>query len=214
MSCRLCNGNQLKTLISADNREFGLCLNCKLITVEPKLFLSQTLEKAYYLQHDNRIDDSGYVKFLNRAVTPALPYINKNMRGLDFGCGPSPVLSMILEQRGYRCDNYDPFFLKNDLNKQYDFIFSTEVFEHFRYPRIAIQKIISLLTSNAILIVMTERWTDINRFNTWYYTRDPSHVAFYHDDTFNYICHEFGLQKIYDDSKRIVIFKKMKITKK
>jgi 2-polyprenyl-3-methyl-5-hydroxy-6-metoxy-1,4-benzoquinol methylase len=42
----------------------------------------------------------------------------------------APVISELLKRNGYRCENYDPIFFMKELNKKYDFIFSTEVFEH------------------------------------------------------------------------------------
>ena len=35
---------------------------------------------------------------------------------------------------------------------------------------------------------MTEQWTDLSRFGRWYYTRDETHVFFYHHETFKLDC--------------------------
>lgn len=170
--------------------------------------ISAKEEKERYLSHNNGIDQPGYVKFLKRAVDPAEKFIYEDMLGLDYGCGYSPTLSKILEQKGYSCEDYDPYFVPNELNKKYDFIFSTEVFEHFENPAAELETIDQILKRNGLLIIMTERWDDLNRFGKWYYTRDESHIVFYHDETFDYICEEFGYQKIYDDEKRVIILRK------
>lgn len=209
MNCRLCLKSKLKKVSGADERDFYLCRNCQLISVSPEHFLSGSEERERYLSHNNGIEHRGYVDFLNRAVKPALSFMTKDMLGLDYGCGWAPTLSLILAREGYRCEDYDPHFVDNDLNKKYDFIFSTEVFEHFCYPRRDIENIVNLLQPNGILTVMTERWTDLEKFRNWYYSRDPSHVVFYHDKTFEYICDEFGFQQIYDDKQRVLLLRKI-----
>ncbi len=209
MNCRLCLKSKQRKVGGADERDYYLCLNCQLISVSPEHFLSGSEEKERYLSHNNGIEHRGYVDFLNRAVEPALRFLTKDMLGLDYGCGYAPTLATILARKGYRCENYDPYFVKNNLNKQYDFIFSTEVFEHFCNPRRDIENIASLLQPHGILVVMTERWTGFEKFRNWYYTRDPSHVVFYHDTTFEYICSEFGFQKIDDDDRRVLLLRKI-----
>ncbi len=209
MDCRLCLGRQVKKINGADNRDYYLCLHCKLVTVSPEYFLTPGKEKEQYLTHNNGIQYQGYVDFLNRAVAPALKFLKKGMDGLDYGCGHTPTLSKMLEMHGYYCEDYDPYFIKNDLNKKYDFIFSTEVFEHFCNPRTEIEKIDNLLKPNGMLIIMTERWESIDAFAAWYYTTDPSHVAFYHTNTIDYMCTEFGFQKIFDDKHSVTLLRKV-----
>ncbi|MDZ7626394.1 MAG: class I SAM-dependent methyltransferase [Ignavibacteriaceae bacterium] len=179
-----------------------------MINVDPIHFLRKEDERTRYLEHENGIHNDGYVNFLDRAIKPALKYFNKNMTGLDYGCGYAPTISKLLERVGYCCENYDPIFFPGELNKKYDFIFSTEVFEHFFHPIEEINKLVSLLKNNGLLIIMTERWEDEEQFSNWYYTRDPSHVAFYHNQTFDYICNNFLFERIYDDGSRVVILKK------
>jgi len=208
MNCKLCLNRSLKKAIGADERDYYLCTNCNLISVSSKHFLLDKMAKERYLSHKNGIEFKGYVDFLNRAIKPALKYLTKEMVGLDYGCGHNPTLSKILESHGINCEDYDPFFVKHELNKKYDFIFSTEVFEHFFNPKSEIEKIINLLKPNGILVVMTERWDEIEKFGNWYYTRDPSHVAFYNNETFDYISRVWKLARIYDDNKRLILLRK------
>ncbi|MDZ7763676.1 MAG: class I SAM-dependent methyltransferase [Melioribacteraceae bacterium] len=208
MTCRLCANTELKSLQGADDRAYYLCSNCSLISASPDSYVSTDEEKARYLTHNNGIDQPGYVEFLNRAVEPALNYLNKDMVGLDYGCGYAPTLSKILKKRGYQCEDYDPYFVENPLNKKYDFIFSTEVFEHFNDPAAELEKIYNLLKPTGLLIIMTERWDDLDKFKNWYYTRDPSHVVFYNNETFDFIESKYNYTKLYDDQKRVTIHKK------
>jgi SAM-dependent methyltransferase len=210
MQCNLCLNTELTKVISDDNRDYYLCNNCNLISVSQVSFISAKEEKERYLTHNNGIEFKGYVDFLNQAIEPALQFIDKNMIGLDYGCGHTPTLSILLEQNGYLCEDYDPFFVKNELNKKYDFIFSTEVFEHFFNPKKEIEKIMNLIKKDGILIVMTEKWHNLEQLNNnWHYLRDSTHMVFFHNKTFNYICKEFGLKIIYDDKSRTVILKKV-----
>ena len=208
MHCRLCSNKNLVDLHSSDERKYYLCPDCKLISVPRKYFLSPEREKERYLSHNNSIEQQGYVDFLNRAIEPALPFLNRTMLGLDYGCGYAPTVSEILAAQGFRCEDYDPFFIANDLTKRYDFIFSTEVFEHFFNPQQDIKRITELLKPGGLLVVMTEKWQDAQRFDSWYYKRDPAHVAFYHDDTFAFISERFAYHIIYDDGQRVVILRK------
>ncbi len=209
MYCKLCSNNQLTQVNSSDNRNYFLCPNCNLISVSPDNFISNKEEKERYLTHNNGIEFKGYVDFLNIAIEPALQFLKKDMLGLDFGCGHTPTLSKLLAQHGFNCEDYDPFFVENKLIKKYDFIFSTEVFEHFLNPQKEISKLVNLISKNGIIVVMTDRWNDIKQFNSnWHYARDISHVVFYHNKTFDYICKEYNLEMLYDDKSRIVILRK------
>jgi len=207
-ACRLCKTtNEPSPIKGLDERSYHLCEKCYLINVGRKHLPDQQAEKERYLTHQNGIQFDGYVNFLRRAIDPALDFIEKDMVGLDYGCGPVPTLSKLLDIEGYTCEDYDPFFVKHDLNGKFGFIFSTEVFEHFFDPDKEIRRIRSLLCENGILVIMTEQWKDPDHFSKWYYARDNSHVCFYHSQTFSYICAKFGFEKIFDDGQRVVILK-------
>jgi SAM-dependent methyltransferase len=209
LSCRLCfSRDNLREVTGADKRKYFLCGLCSLINVYPEYFLNPEDEKKRYLTHNNGPEHTGHVEFLKRATGPALKYLNKDMHGLDYGCGYAPSLSVILKEHGYKCDDYDPIFKDRPLNKKYDFIFSTEVFEHFFYPAKDIKKICDLLNPEGILVVMTELWKNLEQFKVWHYTKDSAHTAFYCMETFDYLCTGFHLEKLYDDGNRVVIMKK------
>ena len=207
-SCRLCKStNRLVFIVGVDKRNYCLCEECCLISVDRKHLLDKQTEKERYLTHQNGTQFEGYVKFLYQAVNPALNLMKKDMVGLDYGCGPVPTLSKLLKKEGYDCEDYDPYFVAHDLDRKFGFIFSTEVFEHFYNPHKEIKRIRSLLCEEGILIIMTERWKDPDHFSKWYYARDNSHVCFYHLRTFDYICEKFGFEKLFDDGQRVVILK-------
>jgi SAM-dependent methyltransferase len=211
MNCRLClTENNFVPAHGQDGKDYYLCNKCHLISAYPSDIINTDMEKDIYLCHENSIEDSGYINFLDRAIKPAMQFINKSMLGLDYGAGYAATLSQILERRGYNCENYDPYFIHNSLDKKFEYVFSTETFEHFLHPNREVQKIYEILNNNGYLIVMTERWDSLERFRNWYYTRDPSHIAFYHTKTFDYICKKFGFKIIYDDEHRVIILQKSK----
>jgi len=189
----------------ADRRRYYLCDNCSLIFVDPEHHLSPEQEKAFYLNHENNIENAGYIDFLNRIVQPMLSFLTRGMRGLDYGCGPGPTLSLLLNQKGMRCDDYDPLFTDCALRTPYDFVFATECFEHFHRPGVELQRIGSLLKPRGWLGIMTERWTTPEEFANWYYTRDPTHVCFYHVNTLDYICKQYGYSSVWMDQSRVAI---------
>lgn len=209
LTCPLC-GNQTpgEPIAGKRSRRFFRCRLCHLIFVHPNDFISQAAEKKRYLKHRNSINSPGYVAFLNQAVEPALKFLTPNMSGLDYGCGPNPTLSILMKRQGFSCDNYDPFFFPNLPQTTYDFIFATECFEHFHYPKTEIERMLALLKPGGFLIVMTEAWTSVKDFKNWYYINDVTHVGFYHSATFEFICREYGFIMYDTDSRRVFILKK------
>ena len=140
---------------------------------------------------------------------PLVERLNANSKGLDFGCGPGPALADILVKDGYEVDLYDPFFFPNQniFSNQYDFITCTETVEHFHNPFEEFKKLDDLLIKGGLLGIMTNFLTEEEAFEKWYYRRDPTHVTFYSEETFEVI----GEQRNWEleiISKDIVIFKK------
>lgn len=208
--CPICSYiSSAKIYSNATSQDYWFCTNCYLIWLDASYFLNAENESARYQLHNNSINESGYVNFLENAIRPTLPFISTKNIGLDFGCGPSPVLAQILKQKNIPCYYYDPFFFPDmpEINT-FDFIFATECFEHFYHPKKTIDKIISLLSQNGILTIMTEMWLDKSHFSNWYYTKDPTHVCFFHQKTFDFLAQLYHLQYLYNNQKRILIFKK------
>jgi SAM-dependent methyltransferase len=193
-----------------DERVRYLCGSCFLIFTDSRFYPTAAAEKSHYTLHENSIGHQGYVTFLNRAIQPTLPYLKPGMRGLDYGCGPTPTLSLLLQQAGYKTDNYDPYFFPElNTGSRYDFIFATECFEHFFAPAKELERLSGLLKESGILVVMTERWEDLEGFRHWYYARDPTHVSFYHSRTFEYIGSRSGFKTLYSDRSRVIILQKV-----
>jgi 2-polyprenyl-3-methyl-5-hydroxy-6-metoxy-1,4-benzoquinol methylase len=212
-ACPLCfNSNNLENLHASDKRRYFACPVCSLAFVHPDDYLTADEERTFYDTHENSIEDEGYVQFLNILVEPLLALIptqgRENLQALDYGCGPGPTLSILLENTGIACDNYDPFFANNALREQYDIITATECFEHFHHPAEELKKLCNLLAPNGYLALMTSRWENSEKFANWHYTRDPTHVIFMHDKTIEFIEKKYHLNSIFKEKNRVVIFRK------
>ena len=209
VTCPLCLNKESFLIIDGpDSRAYRECEKCRLIFIERRFLPSKKSEKERYLTHQNGIQYKGYVNFLNQAIEPALPLLTKQMEGLDFGCGPVPTLSVMLEQKGFSCHNYDPIFFPEVPGEAYDFVFATECFEHFFSPAKEIQLIKNLLKPEGIMIIMTEKWESEAAFSTWYYAKDSTHVSFYHHQTFDFIATKFGFTRLESNNERVMILQK------
>jgi hypothetical protein len=208
-SCPLCGApGPFETVVDVRKRRHRRCGRCQLIFVEDRFLPSAVAERERYAKHQYGLDDAGYVAFLRQAIDPALPWLTPSMRGLDFGCGHSPTLCRLLEKAGLRCENYDPFFYPDLPPGPFDFLFATEVVEHFFHPAADWARMASLLKPGGLLVVMTAPWEDQESFRTWGYASDETHVVFYHRKTLEWLFAAFGLEELDQSNPRVSILKK------
>lgn len=160
-------------------------------------WLNPAQERVVYELHNNQPDDPGYRAFLNKLITPLLVKLTESdTQGLDFGCGPGPVLAQMLAQQGVAMELYDPMFYPDShvLAQQYNVITCTEVAEHLHAPGETFALLNRCLKPGGWLAVMTCFQTDDRRFEHWYYRRDPTHVVFYREETMAWIAARWGWQ--------------------
>lgn len=188
--CPLCGAATL-ALQSAtpEHPRYFRCGVCALIHLDPVHRLPPEDERNRYLLHENGASDSGYVNFLKRLAEPVMERLRPGSRGLDFGCGPAPVLSEMLTAAGFPCAAYDPFFAPDEtlLDKRYDFITCSEVAEHAHDPARMFATLRRMLAPGGILGVMTMFHPGEEAFADWWYRRDPTHVCFYREATMRWI---------------------------
>ncbi len=179
---------------SDKRRDYFQCPHCNLVFVPPDSLPSSQAEKNEYTLHQNHHGDAGYRRFLQKMTSPLLDKVDAGQRGLDFGCGPTPVLAGMLEDDGLSMSVYDPYFYPapEALTPGYDFITCTEAIEHFHNPAKELLLLTTLLKPRGWLGIMTKRVIDQTRFATWHYKNDPTHVCFYSESTFEYIALKFG----------------------
>ena len=208
--CPICRSSPVLEFLEEDKRKYFLCKNCEFIFVPKQFWVSKKEEKSRYEQHKNDSKDRGYISFLSQITEPIKRFLEEGSRGIDYGCGPNPVLSQILTKEKFNMTQYDPFFFPKFPNQKFDFLVSTETFEHFQNPLKEIENISSVVHSKGVIGIMTAFWEKDVFIKNWHYRRDKTHVCFYTFRTFEYIADIFQFEILYTDKKRIVIFKKIK----
>jgi hypothetical protein len=130
--------------------------------------------------------------------------------GLDFGAGPGPTLSGMLQERGFRMRTYDPFFAPDvdALERRYDFITCTETAEHFFNPAREFELLDRLLRPGGLLGVMTGMVQDGRSLRSWRYARDPTHVALYRPETMLWVGSRFGWTVDFPDRDVVLFWKR------
>ena len=189
MICNLCRSDAASSFKTLDEKIYWKCSVCKCKYLDKSYFINPKEEKKRYLEHNNDINDKEYRSFLSKLSNPLKEKISIGANGLDYGCGTGPALADMLAEEGFRVSLYDPFFYpdKDVLSKQYDFIACTETAEHFHNPFKEFNALNNLLKPGGWLGVMTSFLTVDETFENWYYRRDPTHVTFYCEKTFQVI---------------------------
>ena len=209
MICNICRSNAASSFNTLDSKTYWSCNVCGCKYLDKLYFIDPVEEEQRYLEHNNNIKDNEYRAFLSRLSDPLKEKISLGSNGLDFGCGTGPALADMLTQDGFKVELYDPFFFpdKGVLSKQYDFITCTETVEHFCDPFKEFNTLNDLLKPGGWLGVMTSFLTSDEMFESWYYRRDPTHVSFYCEKTFQVIASQRNW-KCEIKSKDVVLLQK------
>ena len=207
--CPLCQCKQSTLYAQDETGEYRLCRKCSLVYVLEQEYLDEDAEKARYDLHTNSSEDAGYRKYLSKVSTPVLQRISKDARGLDFGSGPGPTLSLLFEEAGHEMNIYDHFYAKDKkvLEKKYDFITSTEVVEHLYQPGLVLDDLWKMINTEGLLCLLTQVYVKQDAFAKWYYKNDATHVCFFSLETMHWLANRWkaDLEVI---SKDIFIFTK------
>lgn len=194
--CSVCRAGQLSLLDTINGVSYWRCPRCEATLMDPAHWLTAEQEKAVYDLHDNHTEDPGYCRFLAKLANPLAEKLPPGSRGLDFGCGPGPVLAGMLEVAGMDMTIYDPLYYPDTsvLKARYDFITCTEVAEHLHDPLETFIQLEQMLQPGGWIGVMTCFQTDDARFANWHYRRDPTHVVFYREHTMDCLAQYLGLE--------------------
>ena len=187
--CPLCKSQNTTYYLCDAFREYLTCTDCSLIFVPKTFHLSEKEEKQRYDLHKNDPTDLKYRTFLSRICNPLKARLSKRAHGLDFGCGPGPTLSLMLQEHGHTVEIYDKFYAHNPevFQREYDFVTATEVVEHLKNPQYELQRLYRLIKPNGILGIMTKLAIDKPAFKNWHYKRDPTHISFFSKTTFEWL---------------------------
>jgi SAM-dependent methyltransferase len=193
VKCPLCGGPANNFHETPTTKHYR-CQNCFGVFLEEKLLPTIEEERARYELHNNDMNDPGYLDFVQPIIDAISESFSPPASGLDFGCGPNPVVAKLLRKKRFDVDLYDPFFHDEPaaLKKKYDFIVCNEVMEHFHHPAKEFKLLRKLLKPKGALFCMTDVLSDDVDFAKWYYKNDKTHVFFYHMRTLEYIKKEYG----------------------
>lgn len=212
MSCFVCKNQVYIDRDIKTNISYNFCANC--LFISKNYSPTDEISLKTYNNHNNSLSDLKYVKYFDDYLNYSLiSNIDKSSRGLDFGSGPSPVLSQIFKRDyGISVDIYDLFYSKEEvyINKKYDFITSTEVIEHIKNPKVIFEFANKYLKTGGILSLMTLfAPKNQDEFYRWWYIRDLTHISFFSFETFKYLAKMYNYQIINCDQKRIITLKKL-----
>lgn len=210
-ACRLCGSTSAQLFHTDKKRSYYRCSRCELVFVPVSFMISESAEKAEYDLHENNLEDEGYRRFLFRAIHPLVEALGQlhtgnhtdteaegQFCGLDFGCGPSPVLATVLSEEPY-CYNvqyYDKYYYPQhatllESENTFDFVTATEVAEHLENPLAEFHRIWKSVRSPGIVLIMTKRvFGTLEKFRNWHYTRDPTHITFFSETAFRWLATE------------------------
>ena len=208
--CPLCRADDIDQTYHQDkHRDYFSCRTCHLVFVPPEHFLSAEDEKAQYDRHQNSPEDQGYRTFLSRLFSPMKARLTQGNRGLDFGSGSGPTLSVMFEEIGYPMTIYDHFYANDPsvLERSYDFITTTEVVEHLHHPRQELDRLWAILKPGGSLGIMTKLVRDREAFATWHYISEPTHVCFFSRSTFKWLAEQWQAELMFEGND-VILFKK------
>ncbi len=196
--CPLCEGNS-NFFGEFRKQDYFQCETCRSVFLHKIYYLNSQSEKDRYLLHHNDIQDQNYRNFVAPIIQSVLSQIPLSAIGLDFGSGPTPIVSKLLSDNGYLVEKYDPYFAKDEsvLNQKYDYIVACEVIEHFQNPQKEFSLLRSLLKEKGKLFCKTSLFTEEIDFQNWYYKNDPTHVFFYHLESLDWIRGHLDFKNVY-----------------
>ncbi len=194
--CPLCGDGSTLIFYNERLRHYHRCSQCLLTFMDAAFLPDIKAEKARYLEHNNDPQEESYRQFLSKLTEPLILNLRSGARGLDFGCGYKPSISVLMAESGYEMANYDPIFHpdKSVLEESYDYITCCETAEHFHAPAKEFDMLNSMLVSGGTLALRTEILDADEKFAGWWYRRDITHVSFYKLDTMIWLADHYGWQ--------------------
>lgn len=210
INCPLCTGRNIISYHRDKFRDYLCCSDCGLVFVPSEYHLNTVDEKARYDLHQNNPEDEGYRRFLSRLSSPLIERLPPGQNGLDFGCGPGPTLSIMMETAGHSVALFDPYYHNNPeaLNLNFDFITATEVIEHMSAPGIEFCSLFYMLKKGGTLGLMTKMVKNREAFSSWHYIQDDTHISFFSKKSFEYLAeyHNAELEFVEND---VILMRKL-----
>lgn len=209
MNCLVCDSQNTELIFTKVGvNRYWLCKNCGCYFLEKEFHPAAAQEFNHYEKHNNDPNDEGYRRYVKPVYDAVRESMNPGLEGLDYGAGPGPVLSVMLEEQGFRMTQWDPYYAKSEkaVSRTYDFLICSEVAEHFHEPAKSWAHMKSLLRPGGKLFVMTCLAPDVEMFPGWHYHRDPTHVCFYTEKTMKHLKKVFKFQNVKVNPPRLSVF--------
>jgi SAM-dependent methyltransferase len=213
-SCILCDETNVQLFYRDQSHHYASdyyqCPYCRIIFAPPNDRPDRDEEFARYETHENKPEDEGYRNFLSQLFDPLNDLLESKSKGLDFGSGPGPTLSLMFEEAGHEMSLYDSFYDDNPsvFKETYDFITATEVVEHLFHPRQELERLWRCLRPGGYLGIMTKiAEDDVDFFEDWHYRLDITHVTFYTQETFRWLAKNWKASLDFP-ADRVIIFQK------
>ncbi|WP_291515538.1 class I SAM-dependent methyltransferase [Bdellovibrio sp. ArHS] len=202
-------------MVKKPERSYFHCEDCDFIFMNPAERLSAVEEKQRYDLHQNQ-ESAGYLAFFAPLIKAVVDHFraagveSTQLSSLDYGCGPTAMLSGLLQAEGFETANYDSFYYPETevFKRTYHLITSTEVWEHLHNPKEDIERMLTLLKPGGILAVMTSAHKGEAAFHDWHYRRDLTHVGFFSERSMHWLTERFRLHTVKMKSPYF-IFQKM-----
>jgi hypothetical protein len=209
--CPLCQKFDTELFHEDKFRSYFQCKKCCLIFVPTYQLLSPEEENARYNLHKNFPDDPNYRKFLSRIFNPIQKLIAPKSKGLDFGSGPGPTLSLMFEEAGHTMSIYDHFYANRPsvFKEHYNFITASEVVEHLFNPRKEFDRLWNCLKPGGYLGIMTQFAPDKKAFVSWHYKNDLTHVCFFTMGTCKWLAEQWQAKLAFADKDVVILQKKI-----
>jgi hypothetical protein len=202
MNCPICHSNKTAMIRQRNSKTYYSCSVCEFIFLDPVFRLQLDKEKDRYLMHENSIENQDYVNFLGKMIVQleqvTIKMDRENIKILDYGSGPVPILQKLLLRKNFDVDIYDPIFALNKsvFNKKFDVILLNEVIEHFFDPMSELNQIKNILVSNGSVLVQTQLHQGQMHFQDWWYARDTTHVSFFNMKTLEFCRSQVGFSSV------------------
>jgi len=211
MNCLICNSVTQK--LEHKEITYYICDKCKFIFKSPNIYPNFQIQKKRYDLHNNSEDDINYQIYFSKFLYFILPVIGRNIKkALDFGCGKTSLLAKLLNEVDIKCDYYDPIYHPNNLSidKKYDLIVSTEVFEHLHNPKEIFASLVEKIKIGGYLAIQTSFYPkDIEKFKKWYYHQDHTHIVFFTPHTFKILGDMYGCEIVNDNNINMIVMKRI-----
>ncbi len=188
------------------------CPQCRLMFKDAACCPDETTELKKYLEHDNSLENEGYVQMFESFIDWTLTSLDRPPRSvLDYGSGPEPVLAELLRRRGFSVQIYDKYFAPTPpkAGETFDLITCTEVIEHTADPLAFLRTLLAHLNVGGYVSLMTLfHADDLDAYLSWWYRRDPTHLCFFTPTTFETLAAQCGAAvKTHDEKRRILMRK-------